>query len=214
VGYGSSHRRSAELELGAHGASGWYTYATANTLRDDGWRDGAGAGNSSNDAGAGFEGSIDIEPGARIPLIPRHLFKALADWQPTRQVAVSADLIVVGGSFARGNENNEHEPDGLYYLGRGRAGGYAVVNLGAEYRPVAALRIYAQLSNLLDREYSSAAQLGPAGFNASGSFVARPFAGPVIAGERPLLGSTFHAPGAPRALWVGLRYTVLTGHSE
>ena len=65
--------------------------------------------------------------------------------------------------------------------------------------------ILAQVDNLLGRQYATAAQRGATGFDASGRFVARPFAGPVIGGERPLLHSTFLAPGAPRTTWVGLR---------
>ncbi len=79
-------------------------------------------------------------------------------------------------------------------------GGYTVVNLGLEYRPLQAVRLFAQVNNVLDREYYTGAQLGSTGFNADGAFVARPFDGPVVDGERPLFGSTFLAPGAPRSL--------------
>jgi outer membrane receptor protein involved in Fe transport len=77
-------------------------------------------------------------------------------------------------SFARGNENNAHEPDGELYIGPGKTGGYTVVNLGAEFRPSPALKIFAQVNNLFDREYYTGAQLGSTGFNAAGNFVARP----------------------------------------
>ena len=46
-----------------------------------------GEGNSTNDAAEdgepGLEGSIEIEPGDRIPLIPAHMLKAYADIQVT-----------------------------------------------------------------------------------------------------------------------------------
>ena len=58
---------------------------------------------------------------------------------------------------------------------------------------------------MFDKEYATAAQLGATGFDATGKFVARPFAGPVIGGERPLVGSTFYAPGAPRSVQAGMR---------
>jgi outer membrane receptor protein involved in Fe transport len=205
--FGRTRRRGAEL--GVRSRIGNLNVGANLTLLDATYRSTetvGGAGNSSNAAGAGFEGTIDIAAGDRIALIPRHIFKALADWRLTPKFTASADLIAVAGSIARGNENNAHQPDGLYYLGAGRNGGYAVLNLGAEYRPVAALSIYAQFNNVLDRKYFSAAQLGTTGFDAAGHFVARPFAGPVVDGERPLLGSTFYAPGAPRALWMGVRY--------
>ena len=47
--------------------------------------------------------------------------------------SVDLDLVASGGSYARGNENNLHEPDGTYYLGDGTVDGYAIVNLGARF---------------------------------------------------------------------------------
>ncbi len=133
--------------------------------------------------------------------------KATLDWEISPGFSVNADAMYVGGAYARGNENNEHEADGVYYLGPGRTGGYTVVNLGAELRPMPALRIFAQVNNVLDHQYYSGSQLGVTGFNSVGDFVARPFGGPVVDGERPLQGSTFYAPGAPRSFWVGVKYT-------
>lgn len=165
-----------------------------------------GSGNSSSEHVApGFEGEIDIERGDRIPLIPRHVFKAGLSIDPVRALTLSADVLAVSGVFARGNENNDHQPDGVYYLGEGKTDAYAVLNLGAEVRPVSRLAIYLQVNNVLDKEYATAAQLAATGFDATGNFVARPFAGPVIGGERPLLSSTFYAPGAPRSFQVGAR---------
>ena len=95
--------------------------------------------------------------------------------------------------------------DGKFYLGSGRSAGYAVFNLGANWQPTRALRLFGQVNNLADRRYATAAQLGTTGFTASGAFQARPFGGSAAAGY-PLQGSTFYAPGAPRSLSVGLRY--------
>lgn len=117
------------------------------------------------------------------------------------------DVITIAGSYARGNENNEHEPDGEFYIGPGRTGGYTVANLGLTWVPVSPLSLFAQVNNLFDREYYTASQLGSTGFDPAGNFVARPFAGPIVDGERPLVGSTFFAPGAPRSYWVGVRYS-------
>lgn len=166
-----------------------------------------GEGNSTNEEGAGFEGTIDVRSGDRIPLTPRHIFKTFASWRIVPQLTANVDVITIAGSYARGNENNEHEPDGVFYIGPGRTGGYTVANLGLSYEPISPLTVFAQVNNLFDREYFSASQLGSTGFNAAGNFVARPFAGPIVEGERPLLGSTFLAPGAPRSYWVGVRYS-------
>ena len=165
------------------------------------------AGNSAGDAAAkGLDGNIQIRPGNRIPLIPQHLLKAYADYQVTSRLSIDLDFHAVTTSFARGNENNLSKPDGIYYLGPGTSPGYGLVNLGAHWQVVKRLQLYAQLQNLLDRKYYTAAQLGATGFTNAGNFVARPFA--VAAnGEYPLQRATFYAPGAPFGVNAGLRFT-------
>ena len=66
------------------------------------------------------------------------------------------------------------------------------------------LQLLAQIDNLLDHHYYTAAQLGPTGFNNQGTFAARPF--PAAAdGTFPLVHATFYAPGAPLGAWGGIR---------
>jgi outer membrane receptor protein involved in Fe transport len=167
-----------------------------------------GAGNSTNDAVAkgrpGTDGNIDIQPGNRIPLIPRHMLKTNAGLQVTRKLQVDLGVTGISSSLARGNENNLHRPDGRYYLGQGDSPGYAVVNLGGRYDIHPRLQLTVQVNNLFDRTYYSGAQLGPTGFTAQGNFLARPF--PAISGQYPLQGVTFFAPGAPRGAWAGFRF--------
>lgn len=206
--FGKTRRQGVELGLTSQfgrlyvGAN--YTYLDA-TYRSR--EQVLGEGNSANEAGPGLEGTIAIDPGDRIPLTPRHIFKAFAGWDATEQVSVNLDLINIGSSYARGNENNEHRAEAPFYLGPGEIGGYTVVNLGLEYRPLPALQLFAQINNLLDREYYSGAQLGSTGFNEQGAFVATPFEEAMGNEEPPLLGSTFLAPGAPRAYWLGVRFS-------
>jgi outer membrane receptor protein involved in Fe transport len=206
--FGKTRRQGVELgvnsQLGPLYVGANYTYLDA-TYRSV--EELLGEGNSTNEEGPGFEGTIEVEPGDRIPLTPRHILKAFAGWDVTEQVSLNLDVINIGSSYARGNENNEHEAEAPYYLGSGEIGGYTVLNLGVEYRPMPALQLFAQINNALDREYYTGAQLGSTGFNANGEFVARPFAGPVVDGERPMLGSTFLAPGAPRSYWLGARFS-------
>ena len=162
-----------------------------------------GESNSANDEGPGLEGAIEVEPGDHIPLIPRHLIKVYADVQVTRRLGLNVNLVGSGSSYARGNENNLHERGEPYYVGDGTVGGYAIVNLGARYGLTSRLDLIAQLNNLFDREYATAAQLGPAGFTVTGRFIARPL--PAVDGEFPLIRSTFLAPGAPLRAWFGVR---------
>lgn len=189
---------AGSIQLAAHYTFLDATYRSAETVD--------GSANSANEGpGPGFEGEIDIERGDRIPLVPRHIFKASLIWAVHKAVSINVDMSAVSGSIARGNENGAHEPDGTYYLGRGRTAGYAVFNVGAEFRPSAAATLFVQVNNLFDTHYATAAQLGATGFDATGTFVSRPFAAPVIDGERPLLNSTFFAPGAPRWVQAGVK---------
>lgn len=210
--FGKTRRQGVELGASVQVAQGVtlganYTFLAA-TYRSTEVVD--GSSNSSNSEAVeeglpGVDGTITVNKGDRIPLVPRQIFKLFTDVQLSEAWSVNLDMTAVGGSLARGNENGQHQPDGVYYLGPGRSAGYAVWNLGADYKPTKGLKLFAQINNILDRKYSTAAQLGATGFDASGAFQARPF--PVNSeGDRPLRHATFYAAGAPRTGWVGLRY--------
>src|SRR5688572_29309632 len=183
--FGKTRRQGVELGLSGQAARGvgvglYYTYLDA-TFQS--FETLPGASNSTNSVAAadpddrGEEGgTIQVRPGNRIPLIPRHMLKANLAFDVTPTFSVDLNVVAVGGSFARGNENNAHQPDGSFYLGPGRSGGYAVLNLGSQYRIEPRLMLFAQITNLLDREYSTASLLGATGFDANGNFIARPFA--------------------------------------
>ncbi|MDN2710907.1 TonB-dependent receptor [Janthinobacterium sp. SUN118] len=164
-----------------------------------------GSANSSSDAEApGLEGHIVIAPGNRIPLTPSHLLKAHVDYAGGRDWTLGLAMTAVSGAYARGNENNRHQPGGASYLGAGKSGGYAVVELNGRYQLTPRLSVFAQVSNLFDRKYATAAQLGATGFDANGNFAARPL--PAVGGAYPMVNATFYAAGAPRAINVGMRY--------
>ena len=208
--FGETRRKG--LELGAHTQLGKVTVGAGYTFLAATYESEEivnGESNSSNDAAEdgepGLEGSIEILPGDRIPLVPRHMFKTYADIPLGSKLSVNVDLQAASSSSARGNENNLHEPDGTYYLGPGSVPGYTVVNLGAGYQLTPWMQIVTQVSNLFDRKYYSAGQLGPFGFTDTGAFIARPL--PAINGEFPVRNATFYAPGAPVRAWVGTRVT-------
>jgi outer membrane receptor protein involved in Fe transport len=160
-----------------------------------------GTSNSTN-----VDGTIQIQPGARIPLIPKHMLKAYADIEVTPKMSVDLGMTAVSSSFARGNENNLSQAVGQIYLGPGYSAGYAIFNAGAHYQVHKWLQLFVEVNNLADRHYYSAAQLGPTGFTATGNFIARPF--PADAnGDFPIQHATFYAPGAPRTAWGGIRFS-------
>ena len=133
------------------------------------------------------------------------MLKLSADYALSSAFSLNGSMVAVSTSVARGNENNAHQRDGKTYLGQGESAGYAIFNLGAHYRVSQQLNLTAQVNNLFDTSYNTAAQLGPAALDGNGNFVARALGGTSAAGF-PVPQSTFYAPGAPRQIWVGLRY--------
>ncbi|MDQ6628031.1 MAG: TonB-dependent receptor [Pseudomonadota bacterium] len=204
--FGRTRRQG--VELGASAKAAGVSADFAWTLLDARFRSAErvnGAGNSSNDQGPGFAGSIDIAPGDRLPLVPRQIFKASLELAAEAGTTLALDLVATSGALARGNENGSHVADGVFYLGPGRSPGYAVLNLGATRQATRSLTVFARVGNLLDRRYATAAQLGATGFDATGRFVAQPLPRDGQ-GRYPVRSSTFFAPGAPRLFSAGMRY--------
>jgi outer membrane receptor protein involved in Fe transport len=210
--FGKTRREGLELGLSAKPLAGWTvganltllnaTYRSAETVD--------GSSNSSNGEAAegnpGTEGSIQVNPGDRIPMLPRRIFKFYTDYDVNEQWGIGLDMLATSGANARGNENGQHQPDGVYYTGPGRSAGYAVFNLNVDYKPTSRLKLFAQVTNLFDRKYATGAQLGADGFDSNGNFIARRF--PQNAdGDFPVSNGTFFAPGAPRAFYAGVKYT-------
>ena len=204
--FGKTRRQG--MELGLSGKVGQFDAGASYTLLDATFQSAEtvnGSGNSSSDAASpGLDGNIAIQPGNRIALTPRHLFKAHVDYQATAAWSIGLGMNAVSGAYARGNENNQHQADGVNYLGSGKTGGYAIFDFNTKYRATPQLSFFAQVSNLFDRQYATAAQLGATAFDANGNFVARPFA--AVGGQYPLQQTTFFSPAAPRTIVVGLRY--------
>ncbi|MFG6468029.1 TonB-dependent receptor [Roseateles sp. BYS87W] len=210
--FGTTRRQGVELGLSGQPTKG-FTAGANLTLLDATYRSAEvvnGAANSSNDAAQtglpGVAGTLAITPGDRIPLVPRRMLKLYVDLDLGDAWSLGADAVAMGGALARGNENGLHRPDGVYYLGAGRSAGYAVLNVNAAWTPSQGLKLFAHVNNLFDRAYATAAQLGPTGFTDAGNFQSRPF--PLNSqGQRPLRHGTFFAPGAPRSVNVGVKYS-------
>ncbi len=193
--FGRTRRQGVDLSLDA--TAGRARLGAAYTFLDATYQSAEivnGESNSTAGEDGTGDGQIAIAPGDRLPLVPRHLVKLNADIAVTARLSLDADLVGVSRSFARGNENNRHDPDGVEFLGPGTSSGYAVVNAGARYQVTRWLQAIGQVANLLDRRYASAAQLGPTAFDADGVF-----------SPTRIAQSTFVAPGAPRQFWVGTR---------
>jgi outer membrane receptor protein involved in Fe transport len=170
-----------------------------------------GSANNTNDAAlAGFpglDGVITVHPGNRIPLIPKHTGKAYLDFPITSKIGIDLDEVVISSSYARGNENNAYQADGVYYQGPGVSPGYAITNLRARYDFARHFELALQIDNLFDHKYYTAAWLSNTSVSASGAIQSLPYPpydnGP-FAGEAPAQSVTFFSPGPPRRAWVEL----------
>ena len=185
--FGRTRRQG--VELGADGRAGGvalsahYTYLSATFASGE-------TVNSPSNSSADADGNIAIRPGDRLPLTSRHVFKARAEWRMSAAWSAELGMVAVSDATARGNENGLHRPDGS-----GRTAGHAVFDLGLRFDATPRLRCSVQVDNPFDRRYATAAQLGVTAFTADGAFGAHP------------VNSTFYAPGAPRTIRMGLRYT-------
>jgi outer membrane receptor protein involved in Fe transport len=172
-----------------------------------------GSANDTSDSALagypGLNGNIYVHPGNRIPLIPKQTGKAYLDYQAAKKLAFGLNQVVVSSSYARGNENNAYQADGVYYLGPGVSPGYAITNFRAHYNLTRHLQLALQVDNLFNHKYYTAAQLANTSLNARGAVQSDPFpftyaTGP-YAGSSPVQSATFFAPGAPRRAWVELK---------
>src|SRR2546422_4516306 len=67
-------------------------------------------------------------------------------------------------------------------------------NMNLDYKLDRGLRVFAKLSNVFDRRYATA-----------GALRQNFFPGGNLAAPGAQVSETFYAPGAPRALWVGIQ---------
>jgi outer membrane receptor protein involved in Fe transport len=139
--------------------------------------------NSTADA----NGDIAVQPGDRIPGIPRDTLKLLVRYE-SGGAALGARLGLFSGQYARGDENNGDR--------NGRVPAYAVAGLDAHWDLARGWRLYAVVDNLFDRRYESFGTLGGNFFTgAQNSFDAA-----------SVRAEQFRTPGAPRAAWIGLAW--------
>lgn len=194
---GKTRRRGVELGLnGSEGAFSFganYTYLDATYESDIEFN---GPFNSSNE-----DGKILAKKGDRIPLMPRNMLKLYADWKMTDKLLVGINTNTVSSSYARGNENNDHEAANAF--NQGKIGGYTVVNLSASYQIQPKWTVFGRVLNVFDHEYETAAMLGQNPFNAATGTYAMSANGR----RTTSTAETYVAPGAPRTGWIGVNYS-------
>jgi outer membrane receptor protein involved in Fe transport len=147
--------------------------------------------NSTADA----NGNIQVSPGDRIPGIPRHHLNALLRYDLSTSLTVGANAVAVSRQFARGNDNNAHQADGVAFLGSGEIAGYAIFNLNLVYKLERGFQLFARVSNVFDTRYATAGALRQNFFPGGG-----------LAAPGGQTNETFYAAGSPRGVWAGIEY--------
>ncbi|MEP6996737.1 MAG: TonB-dependent receptor, partial [Betaproteobacteria bacterium] len=148
---------------------------------------------SPNNSSADATGAISVRPGDRIPGIPADSLKLRADLDFGAQWALGASAVFVSNQYARGDENNRDLA--------GRVPGYAVIDVDARCNVTPGLQILAGAGNLFDRRYQNFGQLGVNAFTGPDRSL-----GPALGINT--VREQFRAVGAPRTLWIGLRYAL------
>jgi len=192
--FGKTQRQG--LELGLSSQEGAWKFASHYTWLQATYQSSevlGGGSNSTNNAG-----HITIQPGNTLPLTPKHILKLHADYAWTSSWHTGLGMTAFSGMYARGNENNQHQADGDQYLGLGRTFGYAVLNATARYVASKDTQWLLNVTNIFNRQYASAAQLGPAAFSANG----QQFVSSAVREQHAM----FVAPGAPRSMWLSMRH--------
>ena len=121
----------------------------------------------------------NVVSGDRIPGIARQTLKLRASYAATPDLLLGGNLIVVSQQMAHGNESNQ-DPAGV-------VAGYALVNLDLRYQLDAHWLLFANLSNVFNKQYST--------YGLSGT-----------QSIYTLASEQFQTPAPPRALWVGVTY--------
>lgn len=184
------------MELGGSGRQGAFDWAVNYSRVRATFESGAcivAEANSSAEASAQCPGDdeIEVRPGNRLPGIPAQTLKLDAGWRATPTLRVAAGVVAQSGVFVRGNENNLHQ-------GTGRVAGFGVLNFNAAWQVAPGWTLTAKVSNLADRRYGTGGVLAQNAFDANG----------VLQAPADWVNERFVAPGAPRAVWVGLRYSL------
>jgi len=147
--------------------------------------------------------TVQVARGTRIAGMPRHTLKLGLDWKVTPALTFGADAQAVSSMVTQGNEDGlieDAEPGEELERGDWRVRGHALLNLRASFRPWPKWEFFARVNNVLDRRYETFGAIAPDLFPNGEQL--KPHEGPVDAAHE-----RFVAPGAPRSVVAGIRYT-------
>jgi outer membrane receptor protein involved in Fe transport len=172
---GETRRQGVELSLsGESDRLQWFVNYTA---LDATFRENFAVTSPNNPAADG--GVIAVQPGDRLPLVPKRLLKAGLSVGLGERLRLSGGVLAASGAPFRGDEGNLVEP----------LDGYALLSLRIRYRLGAHAEVFLNVDNVLNEEYATFGVLGDAEDVLGADF------------DDP----QFVSPGAPRAAWLGVR---------
>ena len=130
-----------------------------------------------------------VNKGNRMPGVARQTLKLRANYAVTPAWSLGANVLVAAGQYAHGAENNQ--TFSAADLGQAndvapKIPGYAVLNLDTSYSLNPNWVLFAKVTNVFDKEYSTFGQLEQNIY--TGGY------------------EQFRTPSAPRAGWVGITY--------
>jgi len=123
-------------------------------------------------------GLITVNKGNQIPGVARQTLKLRASMDVNPVWNVGSNVVASSGQYAHGDENNQDI--------NGPLAAYAVVNLDSHYTLSSKWQLFAKVTNLFDRNYSTFGILGQNMFTAQNELA--------------------QVPAAGRGVWLGLSY--------
>jgi iron complex outermembrane receptor protein len=105
---------------------------------------------SPNNPAADANGNIRVQPGNRLPGIPKNRVKLDTDYALTDDWSIGGNLIFETSQFYFGDSSNQNAP----------LGGFFLVNLRSSYHVTDNVEAFVLVENLLDRKYATFGALG------------------------------------------------------
>ena len=102
-------------------------------------------GNAEVNSAATAGGFLHVEPGDRLPGIPRHSFKAGLRYALSDAWDVMLETVTASSRIFVGDEGNDQP----------RLAGYGIANLRSVYRAGEHIEVFARIDNLFDRRYAT-----------------------------------------------------------
>ncbi len=138
---------------------------------------------------------MDIKPGMRLPGIPMNTIKVNLAWMATEKLKLGVSSLSKSSLVTQGNEDGQiTDAD----FADAKIKGFTIFNLNSTYHVSKGFELFGKINNVTDKKYETYGMIAEQMFETNGS-------GPLESAPSPYIAK-FVAPGAPRTLFVGMRY--------